>query len=105
MDGPRWMMRTVAAAVFVAIPMVAGCESQQQREEIARLNTELTAVTQERSDAQKRVEELTQENSQLSGKVDELAQKVSELEQAVAKAQAKPAAKAPAKARPASTKR
>jgi len=68
------------AIVLLAISLVTGCESTQQREDHLRLTAEVTALTLENTRLHNRIDEVTTENLSLKAEVDELTQNVRRLE-------------------------
>ncbi|HET8760180.1 MAG TPA: hypothetical protein VFN94_03880, partial [Nitrospiria bacterium] len=80
-----WM----AVGLMVALPLLGGCESKQQREENVKLKAQVQTLTQEKGQWQQKVDAAQQEQAKLTAQVNELTQKVADA--------AKPAAKAAAK--------
>jgi signal transduction histidine kinase len=87
-----WM----AVGLMVALPLLGGCESKQQREENVKLKAQVQTLTQEKGQWQQKVDAAQQEQAKLTAQVNELTQKVADAEAKLAAA-AKPAAKAAAK--------
>lgn len=91
---------SVAVTVMALLPLLGGlggCETKQQREENARLKSQVESLTRETSDLRRQVDASQQEQSRLQAQVEELNQKVHTLEAQKAAA-AKPPAKAASKA-------
>ena len=80
----------VGLAFLLVLPVFAGCESKQQKEENARLTQEVQTLTQAKSGLEAKAAQLARDKSMLE-------QQVAELEKKAAGREQKTAKKAPAK--------